>query len=353
MGKGTFAVFEKTGMPVILEEREIPALRPGEILVRNEYATLCRSDISTYSGKRIEKSPTILGHEITGRVAGLSEDGMTDLDGNALGIGDRVTWAIYAADPESVMSKRGIPQKSPDLFKYGHEKLIPENSFHGGLSTHTILRKHTPVMRLPEDMPVQAAAIINCAVATSAGSMRLAGDVEGRKVVLWGAGMLGVIGCAMFREHGAAEVVAVDISDERLRTALKFGATAVLKSGSFDHLAMDADVTVDYSGAVPCMDEAVEALGIGGTSVWVGGVCPQERVKVDSERIIRRLLSIKGLHNYNTDDFRHAVSFMKSAWKKYPVTDLVYDGFSLREAEKAFRYALEANPYRVGVRTGI
>ena len=101
------------------------------------------------------------------------------------------------------------------------------------------------------------------------------------------------------------------------------------------------------------MEAAVEALGIGGTSVWVGGVCPQERVKVDSERIIRRLLSIKGLHNYNTDDFRHAVSFMKSAWKKYPVTDLVYDGFSLREAEKAFRYALEANPYRVGVRTGI
>ena len=249
MGKGTFAVFEKTGMPVILEEREIPALRPGEILVRNEYATLCRSDISTYSGKRIENSPTILGHEITGRVAGLSEDGMTDLDGNALGLGDRVTWAIYAADPESVMSKRGIPQKSPDLFKYGHEKLTPENSFHGGLSTHTILRKHTPVMRLPEDMPVQVAAIINCAVATSAGSMRLAGDVEGRKVVLWGAGMLGVIGCAMFREHGAAEVVAVDISDERLRTALKFGEE-IRRLGQMKGAGTDKENMVGFDHAV-------------------------------------------------------------------------------------------------------
>ena len=62
-------VFEKAGEPLKILSTEIPALGPGEILVRNEYATLCRSDISTYTGKRIEKSPTILGHEIVGRIA--------------------------------------------------------------------------------------------------------------------------------------------------------------------------------------------------------------------------------------------------------------------------------------------
>ena len=353
MEKGTFAVFEKAGRPVMLEEREIPSLSPGEILVKNEYATLCRSDISTYSGKRIEKSPTILGHEIVGRIVRMGETPMYALDGQELRPGDRITWAIYAADPDSAMSMRGIPQKSPDLFKYGHERLTPESAFHGGLSTHTVLRKNTPVMHLPEDMPSQAAAVINCAVATSAGSLRLAGDVRGRKTVLWGAGMLGVTACAMLRESGAAEVIAVDLSADRLAAALRFGATSVLESGSFDPSGLNADITIDYSGAVPCMEAAVEALGIGGTSVWVGGVCPQEKVKIDSERVIRRLLSIKGLHNYNADDFRYAVSFMKAAWKKYPVTDLVYDGFTLADVDGAFRYAMTENPYRVGVRTEI
>lgn len=355
MEKGTFAVFSKAGQPIVLEEREIPVLAPGEILVKNEYATLCRSDISTYTGKRVEKSPTILGHEITGRIVRTAEEGpMYGLDGKELRAGDRVTWAIYAADPGSAMSLRGIPQKSSDLFKYGHERLTSDSAFHGGLSTHTVLRKHTPVMHLPEDMPARAAAIINCAVSTSAGSLRLAGDVQGRKVVLFGTGMLGVIACSMFREHGAAEVIAVDLSDARLETALRFGATSVLKSGTFDPSAMDAGITVDYSGAVPCMEAAVEALGIGGTSVWVGGVCPQEKVRVDSERIIRRLVTVKGLHNYNAEDFRQAVTFMETAWKKYPVTELVCDcGFTLKDADAAFRYAIEANPYRVGVRAEI
>lgn len=69
--KSKLMIFERAGQPLRLEECEIPPLKAGEVLVKNEYATLCRSDISTYLGRRIEKSPTILGHEIVGRVAAL------------------------------------------------------------------------------------------------------------------------------------------------------------------------------------------------------------------------------------------------------------------------------------------
>ena len=78
--KSKIIVFRKAGTPLQMEECDIPALKEGEVLVRNEYATLCRSDISTYLGKRIEKSPTILGHEIVGRVAAIAP-GVTDADG--------------------------------------------------------------------------------------------------------------------------------------------------------------------------------------------------------------------------------------------------------------------------------
>ena len=93
----------------------------------------------------------------------------------------------------------------------------------------------------------------------------------------------------------------------------------------------------------------MRALAIGGTAVWVGGVCPQDKVKLDSEQIIRRLSTIKGLHNYNAEDFKAAVDFITTYYKKYPFAELIYDGFTLEHAEDAFRYAIDRNPYRVGI----
>ncbi len=219
--KSKLMIFERAGQPLRLETCEIPPLKAGEVLVKNEYATLCRSDISTYLGRRIEKSPTILGHEIVGRVAALGAP-TSDANGFTLRVGERVTWAIYASDPSSEMSRRGIPKKSPDLFKYGHEQVTPTSTLHGGLAEYTLLRRFTPILPLDEQIPLPAASIINCAVATVAGSLRLAGELQGRRVIVWGAGMLGVIACAMCREKGADEVVAVDINPERLEIAKRF-----------------------------------------------------------------------------------------------------------------------------------
>ena len=315
-----------------------------------EYATLCRSDISTYMGKRIEKSPTILGHEIVGRIVAFGPgEAPCDAYGRPLEVGSRITWAIYAANPDSEMSRRGIPQKSPDLFKYGHEQLRADNTLHGGLAEYTILRRYTPILPLPEEVPLPETAIINCAVSTVAGSLRLAGEMKGRKVALWGIGMLGTIACAMCREAGASEVVALDINEKRLETARRFGATTCLRSDQADVEKLKADITIDYSGFLGAMEDSVRALAIGGTAVWVGGVCPQDKVKLDSEQIIRRLSTIKGLHNYNAEDFKAAVDFITTYYKKYPFAELIYDGFTLEHAEDAFRYAIDRNPYRVGI----
>ena len=348
--KSKIVVFREAGTPLQVETCDIPALKEGEVLVKNEYATLCRSDISTYLGKRIEKSPTILGHEIVGRVAALGP-GVTDADGKPLHVGERVTWAIYAADPSTELSRRGIPQKSPDLFKYGHERLTPDSTLHGGLAEYTLLRKHTPILPLDESVPLPVGSIINCAISTVVGSLRLAGELRGRQVAIWGIGMLGIIACAICKERGAGEIVAIDINRERLALAGRFGATSTHLPDDKELEGLQADVTIDYSGRVGSMEATVGALAIGGVAVWVGGVCPQEKVKIDSEMLIRRLGTIKGLHNYNGDDFREAVAFVSRCWQKYPIEELIYDGFPLDRAEEAFRYAIEHNPFRVGIRT--
>ena len=68
MSKSIYARFETSGKKLELIQDVLPELKEGEILVKNTFTTLCRSDLYTYKGVRKEKSPTILGHEITGYI---------------------------------------------------------------------------------------------------------------------------------------------------------------------------------------------------------------------------------------------------------------------------------------------
>lgn len=356
------AVFHEPGQPLTLEQVLLPEPGPGEILVRNAYSTLCRSDLKTYAGKRIEKTPTILGHEIVGRIEAIGPDTpLRDARGAALRVGDLVTWAIYASDPGSSLAQRGIPQKGEGLFKYGHERVSPECHLHGGLADHCLLRRHTPVLRVSEDIPLPVLALINCSVATVAGALRLAGPLQHQTVLIAGAGMLGLVAAAMARTADARTIVAADIDPHRLETALRFGAdrTVQLLPGHSLEEALAAvlpdepiNVAVDLSGVPETMEALVRNLGIGGTLVLVGATYPQRPLALDAEHLVRKLLTLRGLHNYNQQDFLTAVEFIEHHHDHFPFADLVEDRFDLDHVEQAFAHALNSGAFRVGLRLG-
>jgi putative phosphonate catabolism associated alcohol dehydrogenase len=357
------AILESVGAPLRLTEVTVPPLRDGEVLVRNEYTTLCRSDLNTFSGRRSEPTPTILGHETVGRIAAFGPDASRqDLNGAPLDVGDRITWAIFASDPRCKLSRRGIPQKGERLIKYGHERVTPEHTLHGGLSEYCILRPDTRVIRLAESIPLPVAATINCAVATVAGAIRLAGDLCDRHALISGVGMLGVLACAMARTHGASSVVAVDIDTDRLDMAEHFGADATIRTGAADAQGRTADasspthpfdVVLEFSGAPDAMETTLASLAIGGTAVWVGATYPDRPIHIDAEQVVRHLWTIKGLHNYNERDLREAVAFVERHHDAYPFGRLIHDGFAFVDADEAFAHALASDAYRVGVRSAL
>lgn len=358
--RGQLALFEGSGKPIRLAEGEVRALAPGEVLVRNVYTTLCGSDLHTFCGLRQEACPTVLGHEIVGEIVQLDPDhNGLDLLGEKLLPGDRITWTIFASDPQSFNAQRGMPQKGEGLYKYGHVKAEGTELFHGGLADYCILQAHTGIIKLPAGMPDAVAAPLNCSVSTVAGALRLAGEIKGRNVLITGMGHLGITCAAMCREAGASWIGVADISRERLEAAMHFGASEHFDLSGDNSLLQEAlrertggrglDIVFDMSGAPDAMEFGLQSLGIGGTAVWVGAVFNTRPIPINPEKMIRNLLTIKGLHNYNFDDFIYAFHFMRGNWERYPFAAIVESEFPLQSVQEAFEYAHARKPLRVGV----
>lgn len=350
MKNGQLLIFDGADKPLRLVRMQVPTLKTNEILVRNTYTTLCGSDLHTYCGKRNEKTPTVLGHEIVGKIAEFGEGyNRIDFNGNELKIDDRVTWAVFVSHPQEIWIDRGMPQKSDHLFKYGHAQIAGDDVFHGGLGEFTILKEHTAVFKLPENLPTAIAATINCAVATVAGAMRLAGNVKGKTVLITGMGLLGNLAVAMAKVQGAEKIIAVDIAEARLAQAKRFGATHTYLMNSEYLSSHKIDVTIEMSGAPEAAELGVEMLGIGGIAVWIGAVFKTRKIEIDAEHVIRKIVTIKGLHNYNFEDLQYALKFMTAHHQEFPFDEIIEKEFPLSEAASAFDYALQHKPLRVGV----
>ena len=109
------------------------------------------------------------------------------------------------------------------------------------------------------------------------------------------------------------------------------------------------DIVLEFSGALTAMENSIKILNIGGTTIWIGAVFAQPPVSINAEYLIRNLLTIKGLHNYNNTDFMNAVSFMEMNHKHFEFEKLIKKGFVLEQVNAAFEYAVSNNPFRVSI----
>lgn len=350
-------LFEKANTPFSDFEIILPKPEDHEVLVKITYTTICTSDLHTYSGRRNAPAPSILGHEIIGKIEKTGKKIRTDFNGEEISEGDLITWSVYAHDPNNEMAQKGIPQKSPDLFKYGHQSINHDSPLSGGFATHCLLKEGTALFKLPQNLTPQEAAPINCAHATIAGALRLAGDLPEKNILIFGAGMLGLSASAMARENNASKVIVADVNDNRLDFAKQFGADKTLNTLNATEKeiknilgpANTIDVVIDTTGNPAAMELGTELLTVGGIAVWVGAVYSTQKTRLDAETIVRNLLTLKGLHNYTPNDLAFAVEFMKQNHNKYPFIKLVGLDFPLEELDQAIKEANTGKYYRIGI----
>jgi alcohol dehydrogenase len=356
--EGKAIIFKGYGLPFEMWSRQVPELQKGEILVRTLYTTICGSDVHTYCGRRNEPSPVVLGHEIVGEIIEINS-GHPGIDqrGNRIAPGDRVIWSIFAVPKKSIAPRPDIPQKSDNLFKYGHVQAHDQDVFNGGLAEYCILKDNTAIIKIAADMPLKVAATITCAHSTVMGAVRIAEAIRGKKVLIFGAGLLGITCMAMCRESGASWIGVVDREEDRLKWGKSFGADQSFVISDQNYKGKNAwpavDIVFDMTGNPDIMKLGIESLSVGGVAVWIGAVYKEEPVKVDGQFIVRNLIQIRGLHNYNYADFLNATRFMEVHWRKYPYEQLIEGEFHLNAIDAAFEFADNAKPVRVGIIMGL
>lgn len=355
------AIFHGPGQPLEFCEFPLPVLQAGEVLVEISCSTICGSDLHTIHGARPVAGPTVLGHEIIGRIAELADSGSApaDVSGNRLAIGDRVTWSVAASCGTCYFCRQTLPQKCEQLFKYGHETTA-RSPLSGGFAEFCHLVSGTAIVKVPDALSDHVACPANCATATVAGAVRIAGGCRAKSVLIQGAGMLGLTAAAMAATQGAAAIVVTDLSEQRLAKARDFGATHTVQIGNEPSALPETirpvtggrgvDLVFEMSGAAAAVEQSVELLRIGGQLLLVGSVFPTRAARLVPEQIVRKLLRIDGVHNYAPTDLTAAIEFLTNASKRYPFESLVGAEIKLRDLNEYIARSGGADQIRAAVR---
>ncbi len=352
-------VFRGVGLPFDHVEWPLPEPLGTEVLVAVVACTICGSDLHSIHGRRSVPTPTILGHEILGRVVAFGpEAARVDAAGRPLGLGDRVTWSIVASCGVCFFCGHDLPQKCERGFKYGHEAFQPGRELSGGLADHCLLAPGTAIFRVPDELSDAVACPSSCATATVAAALEAGAPIAGRSVLILGAGMLGVTAAAWCRALGALDVIACDQDLERLATALAFGATRTcLPSQLIDIVAEQTggrgiDLALELSGAPDAIEAALPCLRTGGTLVMVGSVFPSRPVSIVPERLVRGCITMRGVHNYAPRHLDSALRFL-AEHPEFPFGSLVAPWRPLSELNELVARGLSLGFLRIGVRPEI
>jgi len=353
------AVFRTVGAPLTLERFPIPAPQASEAVVRVTCATICGSDLHSYFGRRRSPMPSILGHEMVGQIAAAGPKGARDYRGAALKIGDRVTWSMVWSCGRCFYCTHGLRPKCDTLMKFGHEEISPERALIGGMAEYCHLPEGTAIFCVPDRVPDTVACPANCATATVAAVLRNAGPVKDEVVVIHGAGMLGQTACAMSAQLGAARVIVIEPDQRRREQAVRFGAQVAIDAAlpSEEILARVRDVSggrgadtgLELAGYPESIELGVELLRMGGRFILAGATFPTRPVQLSGEQLVRRLIRLVGVYNYEPEDLESALAFLAETSEKYPFAELVGARYPLSEVNAAIAYAENQRPPRVAL----
>ncbi|WP_051063466.1 zinc-binding dehydrogenase [Ilumatobacter nonamiensis] len=336
-------LFQGVEQPFVHDRAAVDvALHAGEVLVRIDLATICGSDAHTFHGRRPGLVPSVLGHEAVGTVVAVGDDRPRSL------VGRRVTWTLVDTCGRCrPCTEWGIPQKCESLFKYGHAGLDDTHGLDGCFASHIVLRAGTTVVEVPDALADSTVVPANCALATMVAVVEKV-PAGADRVLIQGAGLLGIYGAALLRSRGVREVWISDAVASRLDLAAEFGAHGVLARETERFADHSFDAVIEVAGVAKVVHDGIRLLRPGGTYVLAGLVHPDSLLDIKGVDLIAGCITMVGVHNYAARHLREAVDFLTV--HEYPWELLVSPPLPLARLDDAFAETNTRDWLRVAVR---
>jgi L-iditol 2-dehydrogenase len=255
------AVLRRPG-EVVVQERPEPRPGPGQVAVRVRSVGVCGSDTHYYEhgriGRFVVESPLVLGHEAAGEVIGLG----AGVSRSALG--------------QRVSIEPGVPDFTCAQCLAGRYNLCPGMRFFAtppidGALAECVVVHEAFAHPVPDQIGDDAAALLE-PLSVALWACRKGRVTAGSRVLVTGAGPIGLLGVQVALALGATEVAVSDVNPERLVLAQDLGATEILdpREGGLTGLRRPPEVLLECSGHPPAVGEAIGVLDRAGRAVLVG-----------------------------------------------------------------------------------
>ena len=242
-----------------IEQRPVPRAAPGDVLVRVSSVGVCGSDTHYYRhgriGSFVVEAPLVLGHEAAGTIVGVGDS----VDPSR--IGQRVSIEPQRPDPASAETRRGDYNLCPHMRFYGTPPVD------GALCDYVTIGAEF-AHAVPDAVSDDAAALCE-PLSVGIAALRRAGIGERSRVLVAGAGPIGIVVVQLARAYGASEIAVSDPDESRREQARANGATTALDPAA-DEFGGGFDAFIDASGAPAAVTAGIHALRPAGTAVLVG-----------------------------------------------------------------------------------
>jgi alcohol dehydrogenase len=296
--------------PLVIEELDLDPPGPEEVLVRIGAAGLCHSDLSVINGNRPRPVPMVLGHEAAGTVVQVGSAIRDLAPGNRVVMTFQPTCGacLPCAEGRPALCIPGAEANGRGVLMSGDMRLHDGSTdvhHHCGVSAyadHAVVSRHSVVRVDAEDIPFAELALFGCAVQTGVGAVLNTCRVQpGQSVAIVGLGGVGLAALLGAVAAGATEIVAVDLSDDKLALAQELGATRIYnaaKDGLSDRIRDDTgggvDHAVELAGAAPAFELAYRITRRGGQTVTAGLPAPTAEFRLPAVNVVADERTVKG-----------------------------------------------------------
>jgi L-idonate 5-dehydrogenase len=319
-----------------IENRPEPQAPEGEVLIQFGAGGICGSDLHYYqegrAGDFAVREPMVLGHEVAGEVVAVGPN-VTKIQP-----GQRVAVNPTRACRLCYYCLSGRSNLCRNVRFFGSAARFPHVQ---GAFAEFFTVSEQQCVPIPESLSYRVAA---CAepLAVTLHAVSRAGKVLGRRVLVTGAGPIGVLAVAAARLAGATEIVVTDLFDEPLAIAKRMGATGVVNvksaSSELEAFAKDGgrfDVAIEVSGNPRALENCIDATRPGGRIVQVG-LLAASNSSTPVNKITVKELELVGTFRFH-EEFQWAVDVLVAG--RIDVQPILSAEFTFSEAISAFELA--------------